>query len=278
MTRAIDIFNNSVKELPEIKYTLPSTGEELFLRPFTTRDQKAVLKAMEQQDQTLIGEAFDAMLKKCVLNNNFDPNKLITKDRECLLIFLRQTSIKEEFQFSFTCRNVKCRGKNNKEVDLSDLEYEELVEKAVVSSKEVDLVGFNVSLVLGMSTREDEKNILKYAKKNSGKKALEGEISQTELLNAAYASVIKGLVTISEKEVENKEGEKEVVKEKIIVNVPFDERIEMLEKLIPEDKEKIHKYFEELKSYGYNLTLSDLTCKHCGEVQDVEMDWQTFFL
>jgi hypothetical protein len=275
MSEALDLFMASKKEVPDIRYVLPASKQEIFLRPFTTRDQKAILKALEKDDSVLLGEAFDEILRNCVTSKNFDPGRLISKDRECLLIKLRQESVKDEFAFTWGCDD--CGKENTKKVNLEDVPYEDKV-KDSDKSQEVTLDGYGITLILGLSTRDDEKKILKHARKNSGVGASRGDISQTEVLNAAYASVIKGLVKEGVKLVKGEDDvEKEVPTREPVV-LSFDDRVKILESLGAQDKNKIQQFFDSLDEYGYDLNLGDVTCKHCQNTQEVEMDWVSFFI
>lgn len=274
MSEALDIFMKAKKEIAEIRYVLPGSGEEVFLRPFTTKEQKSILKAMEKEDQILIGEAMDELIKKCVVSpEKFNPMTLLSKDRECLLIKLRQESVKEEFEYSWTCE--ECKTVNKVSVDLSKLEFEKLATADGMKHKEVKLNDCDITLILGTSTREDEKCILAHAKKNSAVKA---QLSQAELLNAAYASVIKGIKVTKTKDVKDESGSTSSVEEDVIIKVPFSERLRILDEMSFDDKNKIKIFFEELEKYGFDTNLGIQTCKSCSNEKEQEMEWMSFFI
>jgi len=275
MSEALDLFMAAKKDIPDIRYVLPASKQEVFLKPFTTREQKAILKALEKDDSVLLGEAFDEILRNCVTNpKNFDPGRLISKDRECLLIRLRQESVKDDFQFTWTCN--ACGQENNKQVALDKIAYEDKVKDSDLQ-QEVTLDGYGITLVLGLSTRDDEKKILKHAKKNSGSGTFKGDISQTEVLNAAYASVIKAIIKEGTRKIKDGDVEKEIATREPIV-ISFEDRVKILESLGTQDKNKIKKFFEDLDEYGYDLKLGEVTCKHCQESQELELDWISFFI
>jgi uncharacterized protein (UPF0335 family) len=270
MSDVLDIFEKNKKELPEIRYVLPGTQQELFLRPFTTREQKAILKSLEKNDQVLVGEAFDELIQKCVINKGFNVGDMYSKDRECLLIKLRLESVKEDFSHTWTCEH--CKTSNTHIMDLKKLTYEENVNQSMME-KRVKLENNNSTLILGMSTRDDEKKILRHAKKNTS--TIKNDVSQTEVLNAAYASVIKSIITTVEK-VDQKTGK--TVEEQVTMFVPFDDRLKILEHLTMNDRMEIKKFFEELESYGFDLKLGDLKCASCGKEQEESLEWMSFFI
>jgi hypothetical protein len=273
MSNVLNKFMATRKDLPEIRYTLPASGEELLLRPFTTKEQKAILKAIEKEDQVLIGEAFDQLLRQCVINDKFRPEDLLSKDRECLLIKLRQESVKEEYSYNWSC--AKCKKDNVKTVELSDLPFNELVGQGN-KTKIIELDTFDAKLELGVSTRDDEKKILKYAQRNSSVK--EERLSQTEILNGAYAAVIKDMISIEKKDIKDEEGNVTTEEREIKEKVGFDDRIKILESISIADKSKIKVFFDELAEYGYDMELGELPCKFCGHEEEHSLEWLTFFI
>jgi len=272
MGNVFNKFAESKKEIPEISYELPGSKEQLLLRPFTTKEQKAILKAIEKEDQILVGEAFDQLLRKCVINKGFKPEKLFSKDRECLLIKLRQESVKDEYVYHWKCK--ECGEANKRLINLNDIDFSALVEGGI-KEKEITLENYDSILVLGISTREDEKNILSHAKRNSGP---EGIISEAEILNGAYACVIKGLKIKEKKIVKDENGNEDIEEKEQLMKVSFEDRIKILESLSPDEKKKIKDFFDEIEEYGYDLALNDVVCGSCGhEEEEHEMDWISFF-
>lgn len=250
-------------KVPDCRFVLPGTKEEILFNPFTTTDQKAILKSMEKRDYDLIQEAFDMLLRKTVLTQGFNPLDLYPKDRESLLIELRRNSVKEEYTHMWTCDKLidedKTCGHENKEmIRLNELDLTTLEKQ--INTKELKMDSINGVIVVGMTKRRDEKAILKYTRDNS-KDMKKGESSRAELLIASLASVVK----------EVKFGDK------VYSNLKLDERVEFVGKLSLDDRNQIRDFIKELDEYGFNLTLKDLKCGGCGTVQDIEMEWMSFF-
>lgn len=272
MSEALDIFLASKKEIPDISYVLPGSGEEIFMRPFTTKEQKAILKALEKEDHVLLSEAFDQLLKNCVTNKDFNPDKLLSKDRECLLIKLRQESVKEDFIYNWKCS--KCEAPNTHKINLSDLSFEKIVNKDSLQNKELALRDRPITLILGMALRGDEKKIFEYAKKNSDKK----DISQAELINAAFAAIIKGVKVKKTRNIKDAQGNDKPVEEEVVLDIPFADRVKILDDLNMDDKNEIKKYLEGVDKYGFNLSLGTLKCKKCENESEESMEWLSFFM
>lgn len=270
MSDVLKQFCKSKKTVPDIRYVLPGSKEEIFMRPFTTMDQTIILKAIEKEDSILIQEAFDKVLCNCVTNKNFNPQKLYSKDRECLLVNLSKESVKDTISQAHTC--VNCKTVNTFKVNIDDLKYQECVEDSI-KEKIVTFDDFDFTVKLMNTTREDEIKILNYGKKNGDKKTP----NQSDMFGASFASVIKQYKSVEEKEVINK-GVTEVVTVEKFVDIKFEERISIYEQLTMKDKKKIETYFSELKTFGYDLKLEDTKCSKCDEPCDVVLSWYSFFI
>lgn len=259
MSNVLDAFNKSKKDIPDIRYVLPGSGETIFMKPFTTSDQKSILKALEKEDNILVQEAFDQVLRNCVLSENFDPTKLYTKDRECLLIELSKNSVKDDIEHTWKCGS--CGKKNKLKLSIDSLNFSDIVEGSIVE-KEITFDDFDFTVKLKNTTRDDEKKITMLGKKAGDKNG----ISQSEVITAIFASVIK------EAKVLNGDGIE------VFEPIKFEDRVKIFEQLTISDKKKIESFFKEVKNYGYDLTVKDTTCNHCPEISDVTIGWIDFFI
>jgi len=254
-SEALELFNSAKKEVPEIRYTLPGAKKDILMRPYTTSEQKAILKAFEGEDEDLLNDAFDKLLINCVLNKGFDPNKLLTKDRECLLMALRMGSDSDKVTHIWKCTNKKCGYQNKLEIDLKDID--ELKAETDLKLKKIKLDTSDVTIVVGPSTREDERHIMKHIKKYPVK----GKKSNAEILASAYAASIKGMM----------KGEE-------MIELSFSDRMAIYEQFNMSDRNKLDQYFESMQVYGYNMDLGTHKCDKCGEETEQELDWLSFFL
>lgn len=272
MSEALDLFLATKKEIPDISYTLPGSGEEIFMRPFTTKEQKAILKALEKEDHTLLSESFDQLLRNCVINKDFNPDKLLSKDRECLLIKLRQESVKDDYTHNWKCS--KCEAPNAHKINLSTISFDAIINKESLQNKEMVLRDRPLTLILGMALRGDEKKIFEFAKKNSSTK----DVSQAELINAAFAAIIKGIKVKKTRTIKDAQGNDKPIEEEVILDIPFADRIKILDDIHMDDKNEIKKYLETVDKYGFNLSLGTLKCKKCDNESEESMEWLSFFM
>jgi hypothetical protein len=264
-------FKAMSREVPDSKFTLPGSGQDIYFVPFTTKDQKALLKSMEKEDYELVQEAFDTILKKCVTNDGFDPKSLYPKDREALLVELRKESVNQEYTHSWVCQNEVdelnedgevigkkiCGTENSIGVSLDDLNLKSLGVNQLKKTVELDDKQ-GCHLLLDMAKRRDEIQVMAYTKKNSnGVKGL----SKTELLYATLASFIEGI----------KIGDEESK------DLSLEDRISIIDDLTIRDRNKIQDFLTELEGHGYDLTLDKCVCKSCGHVKEETLEWVYFF-
>jgi hypothetical protein len=266
MSKALDMFKGTKQEVPQIKFVLPGSGEEVYMRPFTTKEQKAILKAMEKEDAELIGEAFDALITSCVLNEGFDVNTLYSKDRDAILIKLREESVKDEFKYKWTCEGEKCNNETEETTTLGQLNFIKLSNQGI--EKTIDLKNRKgVSLVLGMINRGDEKAMLSYVKKNS--QGIKDGISKIELMNGAFASAIKAMVIT---EVVDGKEQKTVFKD-----LSFNDKVGIIDDIHMDDKKQVQDFLSGIEKFGFDMDIK-VTCKKCGKVQEHSIEWVSFFI
>jgi hypothetical protein len=279
MSNVVDMFSNSRKDVPEIRYVLPGSKEEILMVPFTTKEQKALLKAIEKEDQYLIQEALDQILRNCVVTPNFNPDKLLSRDRECLLIELSKNTVVDVVEHKWTCDNEKCGHVNNLVINLNTLKYEEPNVKSI-NSKVIELEGFEVNgeklkVKLSNLTRYEEKKIFQTGKKGGE----EGSLSQADLVDATFASVIRYVEETKKEQVANEDGVVKDVERKVFREIKFDERLKIYSMFGLEDKKQIEEFFNELEEYGYDLVVDkEAKCDKCDSKKEVKLDWVDFFI
>ena len=78
--------------LPQLKtatylMNIPSTGKEVEFRPYTVKEEKVLMIAMESKDQRSIIRALKSVIKDCV-ESNIDMSKLTLFDFEFIFLNL----------------------------------------------------------------------------------------------------------------------------------------------------------------------------------------------
>ena len=77
---------------PTFQITLPSTNEQLMLRPFLVREEKILLTAQQTEDPKEVIQAIKQVIGNCVVGE-FDADQMTTFDLEYVFIKLRARSV-----------------------------------------------------------------------------------------------------------------------------------------------------------------------------------------
>ena len=93
-------------ELPIYSVKLPSTQKELKIRPFTVKEEKILLMALQSKDQVEIINTVKQVINNCVLEPKINVDKLPFFDIDYLFIALRAKSVGETITLKFKCKNV----------------------------------------------------------------------------------------------------------------------------------------------------------------------------
>lgn len=92
-------------EYPEHKVTIPSTGKEVKMRPFTVSEEKILLMALDGDSADDIIDATKNLISVCS-NNTVDVDELKSFDVEYLFVQLRAKSVSPTVELSY--KNTNC--------------------------------------------------------------------------------------------------------------------------------------------------------------------------
>ena len=106
---------------PLFNLTIPSTKEQIRVRPFLVKDEKILLIALESNDQIQILTAIQQIVQNCI-QGDVDVTNLPTFDLEYLFVRLRNISVGNVVKLSFLDDSVSDGGEQiNYELDLEDV-------------------------------------------------------------------------------------------------------------------------------------------------------------
>lgn len=108
-----------INESPKYRVKIPSTGKEVFYRPFYVKEQKVLLMAMETQDQETILKAMVDTIVSCV-EEKIDPNSLAIFDVEYMFTKIRSKSVGETADILLGC--TECEEQNEIKINLEAIE------------------------------------------------------------------------------------------------------------------------------------------------------------
>ena len=236
------VINNN-KDAPQASVDLPSNRAKALIRPMKVKDQKDFLKALEKRDEFLINEAFDKILSACVISINdepFDNDKICVQDRMFLLIKIKELSSGSKINIPHVITDSEGKEKTQQiEVDMSTFN---IVYKEGDVEQEM-FINPDTKLILGPSTRKNEKDLEKWIKT----KAVSKE-SIVERRFSAYATLIKEIWFRQTDE----KGEKKDFEQ---ISTSFDETVEfVIDVCTDKDLRKFEEYAKEL-DFGIKLVV-----------------------
>ena len=122
----------ALPKVNQVEYTaeVPLSKLEVGYRPFTVKEQKLFLIAMEDGTAPVVSKALINVTQGCVTNEDLDVRKIPGPDLEWLFLQMRCKSVGESSTVTFKCE--KCGHENKQDVNL---------EEATVGKGDVDWEG-----------------------------------------------------------------------------------------------------------------------------------------
>ncbi len=174
-------------DVPRYPVTIPSSGEELMMRPYLVKEEKVLLLALESQDPKQIAMAIRNLITSCI-EGNLDIDVLDSFDIEKLFLELRAISVGDEIKLTSQCsecEHVNEVGLKTSDVNLTDYNPEantiRLTESvgvtmryptaellAEIGVEEIDSITGLMSLIVGcVNTIFDEENVYDVKKESN---------------------------------------------------------------------------------------------------------------
>lgn len=107
--------------VPQYKVELPSTGEQLTMRPFLVKEEKVLMIALESNDAEQIAVAVRNIIMSCYGFNDDDMDKLTVYDIEYLFLQLRGKSVGENMKLKLKCNDIECDGMTDYNIHIDDI-------------------------------------------------------------------------------------------------------------------------------------------------------------
>ena len=108
---------------PTYELVLPSTEETIQYRPFSVKEEKLLVIALESEDNKQITTAIKAVLKNCVLTKGIKVEQLPTFDIEFLFLNIRGKSVGEQLEVNIVCPDDETT-QVTVDIDLDDIQVE----------------------------------------------------------------------------------------------------------------------------------------------------------
>jgi predicted nucleic-acid-binding Zn-ribbon protein len=220
---------------PTFRCKLPSTGKEILYRPYTVREEKILLIALQGTNEKEITDAITQVVKNCIMTEGIDVENMPIYDFEYLMLKIRSQSAEDKISIKFKGRDSECehcRKEKIVEIDLTTVEVEKVA-------------GHTNKIML-----RDDLGVMMHhpTVKDSAKYAL--GTNAAEKLDILLELAIDCLDNIfdSDKVYPAKEHTREELKD-------------FMEGLTQKQKQKIEQFFDTIPVVKKTL---DLSCKHCG--------------
>ena len=131
---------------------------EITIRPMSLADEEILGNKTYSKNGTI----FSKLLDSCIVND-VNVKKLIPYDVFYLLYYLRKITYGEDYKFETTCP--ECGKKYEKTIDISEVEWEEIEDKAVRGVKTIKLPVSKFTLTIEAPTLGNEEEVVKISKK-----------------------------------------------------------------------------------------------------------------
>jgi len=220
-------------DVPTYDLVLPLTKKKIKFRPFTVKEQRNLLMAMEADDSETIQQAIATILYNCTLTPGIEIEHLPIVDVEYFLINLRSKSVGEIVDARYRCNNEvdgkTCGNIMQTDVDLTKIgiEQDEKIDPEIqLSGKFVVKMKYPEFSFLTEASKYDDINKLTF---NIIAQSVEYVYDGDQFY---YAN-----------------------------EVGLDEMVEFIENLSQEQFDKIEKFFDNLPKIRQKI---DLKCKKCG--------------
>lgn len=108
-----------LNETPSYSMVIPSTGKEVYYRPYLVKEEKVLLMAFEANDEKQAMKAMVDTISACV-KDDIKQRSLTTFDVEYMFTQIRSKSVGEKADIGIKC--TECETSNEVSVDLSSVE------------------------------------------------------------------------------------------------------------------------------------------------------------
>ena len=128
--------------LPTYELTIPSTKEKIKVRPFSVKEEKLLLMALESENMVDIANSVKQVINNCIISGELDVDKLPFFDIDYMFIFLRAKSVGESVEVKMTCNNIvdgnKCGEIFEADMDINKcvIDYQEDVKDDIKLDKD----------------------------------------------------------------------------------------------------------------------------------------------
>ena len=224
-------------QTPEFKTTLPSTGEDIFFRPFLVKEEKKLLMALEGNDSEEIQNAILGILNSFIRVNKTSIENMAFFDIEYLFLQLRSKSVNNIVKFSLKHGEGDCDHVTPYDLDLDDVQ--------VIKNEDYDnkiMLTDDIGVVLSYP------NISK-------SESLVGLVNTESNVDQIFKSIANNIECIFDKETVYEES-------------TLEEKITFVEQLTKKQFDDIINFYTNMPGLYHKI---EYVCEKCGKPEVVEI-------
>lgn len=235
-------------DVPTYDLIIPSTQKKIKIRPFTVKEEKILLHAIESEDIKEMEQATRQVIINCLVGK-IDVDKLTTYDIEYLFLQLRARSVGETLELKFQkVKDSECKTCSK----VRQVQLDLLSVQVIKDPRHETKIAFRPDL--GVIMKDPSFGLLRALEEVKQKQSIEDAIKiMAQCVEAVYDA------------------------EKIhhTKDVPLEEVVEFLESLSAKEFDKLNLFFESLPKLKHVLAID---CKECGRHQEYHMEGLKDFL
>lgn len=228
--------------LNSAKYTvvIPSTGTEIEYRPYTVKEEKILMIALESKDQKMVLRSLKDVISVCVTQEiNVDDFTLF--DFETIFLALRSKSVGEVVDLQLKCEDEECNGVSPVQVNLEEIKLTDMPESnTIFIDKKVGIIFKYPSVSI----------VEKYDQENA--------------MENAFDMIVSCIQEIFDEE--NVYDAKEETKQSLV---------DFVESLNTQQFAKVSEFFKSVPTLAHDV---EFKCIKCGKENNLELKGlQSFF-
>ena len=92
-------------DVPTYELTIPSDKKVIRVRPFTVKEEKLLMIALESENADEIISTVKQVVNNCIIEGEIVINKMPFFDMDYIFVFLRAKSVGDNVEVNLTCNN-----------------------------------------------------------------------------------------------------------------------------------------------------------------------------
>ena len=228
--------------LPHYDIKVPSTGKTIKIRPFTVREEKILLLALESGDPNDIINATLQTVQACIVTKKVNVDTMPFFDVDYLFIAMRAKSVGESIDINYTCPTAGCGHTFKTDIDITNCE----------------VINYNNNNLIDLGNIKIQMKYPNYATMKKLDESVNPMIKKIDFIAACIDYIAEGEKIISTKDVTR------------------EELIEYIEGMTQAQYKKLEQFVDYLPSF---VVTKDIKCPKCGNDNHLEYtEFESFFV